>query len=57
MMGPNLPGFPSVAPGQDDRYPRRVMAAVFAAAGNGCECEPCKILRQLAGSMKDDLLK
>jgi len=48
-MGPQMPSGPDSA--------KKAMAALMAALTSQCECEACRILRDMAQDLKGDLLK
>jgi len=48
-MAPQLPTGPESA--------KKAMAAILSATSSTCDCEACKILREMAQSLKADLLK
>jgi len=53
-----MPGMsmPSALPAGPDSA-KKAMAAILSAVSSSCDCEACKILREMAQSLKADLLK
>lgn len=43
--------------GQDRDQARLFTLALLDAAGNGCQCQPCQLLRRVTQGLKAELLK
>ena len=49
-------GMPSQLPSGPDSA-KKAMAALMSALTSSCECEACKILREMGKDLKSDLLR
>jgi hypothetical protein len=52
---PSMLSVPSSAQGSDSA--RKAMAAMLAALSCDCDCEACRLLREMAKDLKADLLQ
>jgi hypothetical protein len=54
-MMPSMLSVPASAQGSDSA--KKAMAAMLAALSSDCDCEACRLLRDMAKDMKADLIR